>query len=449
MDEPFRRGHDAQAFHSREGSVSMDDQRPLHAEKLLPTPDEVATDYIRGLQRDGRLLLRFAARRPDRPIGPAVPTALTATGDHVAAWSVLTADPAEVVHDQTKLATLVACVDDLSRRAAPASVATIRLSSAYLRIPLEDNEPPPAVATRAATLRRIMEWITLIAVLATGVGVLLLAHVDDGRRAVQQLQEVRRELTTTYGELAKLPAGAWTTVEAPSRDGEPRPTALFPTFCPGDDNERRPLPGRHPSSAESSGAQAAALCGQWSQASLREELTFLRLAAWNHRTHILVLGGVFDAICRWIHGRSACSTLPAASDDDKMPRHWERTEIRTAGAISVLTGFVLPLLLGCVGGCAYALRRLDQKLSDWTLEFHDGSHAMLRILLATMLGGLLGVLWTGNELVQMGGFTLSLAAAAFFVGFSLEVVFTVIEAMVDGVAGKLRAQATAPARQGG
>jgi hypothetical protein len=132
-----------------------------------------------------------------------------------------------------------------------------------------------------------------------------------------------------------------------------------------------------------------------------------------------------------------------------MPRHWERTEIRTAGAISVLTGFVLPLLLGCVGGCAYALRRLDQKLSDWTLEFHDGSHAMLRILLATMLGGLLGVLWTGNEQVQMGGFTLSLAAAAFFVGFSLEVVFTVIEAMVDGVAGKLRAQATAPARQGG
>jgi hypothetical protein len=427
----------------------MDDQRHLHAEKLLPTPGEVAAEFTRGLQRDGRLLLRFAARRPDRPIGPAVPTTATAAGDQIAAWSVLTADPTEVARDQTKLATLVACVDDLSRRAAPASVATIRLSSAYLRIPLEDNEPPPAVATRAATLRRIMDWITLIAVVATGVGVLLLAHVDDGRRAVQQLQEVRRELTTTYGELAKLPAGAWTTVEPPPIDGAPRPAALFPAFCPGEDDHRIPLPGRHPSSAETSGAQAAALCSQWSQAALREELTFQRLAAWNHRTHWLVLGSLVDTACRWIYGAADCSALPAATDDAKMARHWERTEIRTAGAISVLTGFLLPLLLGCVGGCAYALRRLDQKLSDWTLEFHDGSHAMLRILLATMLGGLLGVLWTGNEQVQMGGFTLSLAAAAFFVGFSLEVVFTVIEAMVDGVAGKLRAQATAPARQGG
>ncbi|TCH99756.1 hypothetical protein EJV46_03540 [Roseococcus sp. SYP-B2431] len=427
----------------------MDDQRPLRTEMPPPTSGEVATDYVRGLQRDGRLLLRFAARRPDRPIGPAVPTHQTAAGDQVAAWSVLTAEAAVLAQDQAKLATLVACVDDLSRRAAPASVATIRLSSAYLRIPLEDNEPPPAVATRAATLRRIMEWITVIAVLATGLGVLLLAHVDDGRRAVQQLQEVRRELATIYGELTKLPAGAWTTVAPPPLDGAPRPADLFAAFCTGEDDHRIPLPGRHPSSAQTSGAQAAALCSQWSQAALREELTFQRLAAWNHRTHLLVLGGVVDTACRWIYGPEACSALPAETDDGKMPRHWQRTEIRTAGAISVLTGFVLPLLLGCVGGCAYALRRLDQKLSDWTLEFHDGSHAMLRILLATMLGGLLGVLWTGNEPVQMGGFTLSLAAAAFFVGFSLEVVFTVIEAMVDGVAGKLRAQAGAPARQGG
>lgn len=425
----------------------MDDQRTLHAEKLLPTPGEVAADYARGLQRDGRLLLRFAARRPDRPMG--IP--LNAAGDRVAAWSILTADPAEVAQDQAKLATLVACVDDLSRRASPASVATIRLSSAYLRIPLEDNEPPPAVATRAATLRRIMDWITIIAVAATALAVLLLAHVDDGRRAVQQLQEVRRELAATYGELAKLPANAWVTVPPPAAPAGAEPATLFSPFCPGESDEHLPLPGRHPSAAEGAGAQAAALCGQWNQSALREELIFQRLAAWNKRTHWLVLGGIVDAACTWIYGASACTGLPATTDDQKMSRHWQRTEIRTAGAISVLTGFVLPLLLGCVGGCAYALRRLDQKLSDWTLEFHDGSHAMLRILLATMLGGLLGVLWTGNEPVQMGGFTLSLGAAAFFVGFSLEVVFTVIEAMVDGVAGKLRAPAPAvsAARHGG
>lgn len=130
--------------------------------------------------------------------------------------------------------------------------------------------------------------------------------------------------------------------------------------------------------------------------------------------------------------------------DTVRPEWWQRTEVRAAASISVLTGFVLPLLLGCVGGCAYALRRLDQKLSDWTLEVRDGSHSLLRVLLATMLGGLLGVVWSGDQPVQLGGFALTLAAAAFFVGFALEVVFTVIEAMVDGVAGKLRAPAPPP-----
>jgi hypothetical protein len=74
----------------------------------------------------------------------------------------------------------------------------------------------------------------------------------------------------------------------------------------------------------------------------------------------------------------------------------------------------------------------------------DGWHAVLRVLLATMLGGLLGVVWSGDAPVQLGGFALTLAAAAFFVGFALEAVFTVIEAMVEGVAGRLRTPPSAP-----
>lgn len=61
-----------------------------------------------------------------------------------------------------------------------------------------------------------------------------------------------------------------------------------------------------------------------------------------------------------------------------------------------------------------------------------------------MLGGLLGVVFTGDGKVELGGYTLSLAAAAFFVGYSLEVVFSLIETMVDGVAGKLRAAPLPP-----
>jgi len=106
---------------------------------------------------------------------------------------------------------------------------------------------------------------------------------------------------------------------------------------------------------------------------------------------------------------------------------------------------VLPLLLGFIGGCAFVIRRITERTGNWMLDYQDGAQSLVRVLLAMMLGGLLGVVWTGGETVSLGSMTLSLAAAAFFVGFSLEVVFSMIEAMVAGVADKLRAQVAQPA----
>jgi len=168
---------------------------------------------------------------------------------------------------------------------------------------------------------------------------------------------------------------------------------------------------------------------------LRQNLVFARLAEFNCR-----LRGVLGL---W---RDCPHPAAEPQKEATMAHHWRRTEIRATATISVLTGFVLPLMTGCGGGCAYTLRRLDHKLSRWMPEAYDGTHALLRVLLASMLGGLLGALCTGDELVQLSGYTLSLAAMAFFVGFSVEAVFSTIEALVDGVAGRLRAQ---PAQNGG
>jgi hypothetical protein len=422
----------------------------VQTQSLVPPPaDAAAIEFVQGLQRDGRLLLRFSARRPDHPLGTILPLA---GADVVSAYGILTADPAGVVAGPVKFATLVACVDDLSRKAAPATVSSIRLSSAYLKIPLEDNEPPPPVAARATRLRAIMNWLIGIASLATMIVVLLLAHVDDGRRAIQQLQETRAELVQVQESFTQLPPAAWVlftpgstpviTSATPDTAGSPPlPLRVFIPFCRVEPDGKMEA-GLQPAGGSADGARAAVLCNKRDQAALRLEMIFLRITAWNDRTHAIFLFSFSDWLCRRFHGRAACTVPPRS--DTKMVEDWKRTEIRAGGAISILTGFVLPLLLGCVGGCAYVLRRLDQKLSDWTLQFHDGSHALLRVLLATMLGGLLGVIWAGNETVHLQGFTLSLAAAAFFVGFSLEVVFTVIEAMVEGVAGKLKTQAAAP-----
>jgi hypothetical protein len=111
-----------------------------------------------------------------------------------------------------------------------------------------------------------------------------------------------------------------------------------------------------------------------------------------------------------------------------------------------MTGFVLPLMLGFLGGYAYALRQHDLKLAAWTLEPQDGVHTWARVLLAALLGGLVGVIWTSDAPVSLGGFTLSLAAVAFFVGFSVEAVFRLIQTLIEGVVSTIRSPEPATAR---
>jgi hypothetical protein len=61
-----------------------------------------------------------------------------------------------------------------------------------------------------------------------------------------------------------------------------------------------------------------------------------------------------------------------------------------------------------------------------------------------VLGGLVGVVWTSGDTVTLGGFTLSLAAAAFFIGFSVEGVFRVIENLINNVTGSIGQPQPAP-----
>jgi hypothetical protein len=238
---------------------------------------------------------------------------------------------------------------------------------------------------------------------------------------LQQLQTVRAELRATHEEIGRLPAASW----LPPAASAETPPAGFRPFC-GDDKTDGRLPADTPE-----GARAAALCHTAYQAGLREDLVLMRIARWN------------CPVPAWLPIGDACAMPPGKRDDwgRVTERDWERTEMRIEATIATYTGFYLPLLMGFIGGCAFVLRRLDQRLSQSALEPRDGWHAALRVLLATMLGGLLGAVWSGDAPVSVGGVNLTLAAAAFFVGFALEAVFTLIEAMVESIAGRLRGEA--------
>ena len=50
----------------------------------------------------------------------------------------------------------------------------------------------------------------------------------------------------------------------------------------------------------------------------------------------------------------------------------------------------------------------------------------------------MGVLWTNGQPIQLEGVTLSLTALAFFVGYSVEVVFQTLDTVIGKVASAIQ-----------
>ncbi len=53
------------------------------------------------------------------------------------------------------------------------------------------------------------------------------------------------------------------------------------------------------------------------------------------------------------------------------------------------------------------------------------------------LAGLLGVLWTNGKPVEFEGVARSLSALAFPVGFSIEIVFKILDVVITGITGRV------------
>ena len=73
-----------------------------------------------------------------------------------------------------------------------------------------------------------------------------------------------------------------------------------------------------------------------------------------------------------------------------------------------------------------------------TLTANDGISSIGRIVLAATFGGLLAMVFSTDEPVKLGSFSLTIAAWAFFLGYALETVLKTLDAAIEGVVGKLR-----------
>lgn len=365
------------------------------------------TARVTDLQDDLRVLVEHLTSRVDGTVPPqAIETApLT---DLSTAAGLLSAPPEAITHDAALLGQLYGSLAALTALAAPANVKSIRLTRTFV----DGNGLDSPGRSVAGEARRLARWAWASAAFGLLVflcAIVLLVHVDRGRRAIQQLELVQKEYQVVAGSLdvARVASGAG---------------AGDATFeCSSTDPAVTGRPAPEPAGTR----QQRLLCGQLQTALVRMRIVRNELRVWNIISDRLS----FISPVAWLS--------PPGAAGDLSTGNWESSELRTSVMMAALTGFVMPMLLGLLGACVYVYREIDDQIRTSTLEARQAVHGTLRMLLGAILGGMLGAIWTNGQAVQLEGVSLSLGALAFFVGFSVEIVFSVVDSLVRAVAGRV------------
>jgi hypothetical protein len=297
--------------------------------------------------------------------------------------------------------------------AAPANIKSIRLTRAFVGD--ADEDMPGDTRSQAQWLFRWARGTAVFGILVFLATIVLLVHADRGRRAVQQLEQLRTEHQAVASSLGVARAASSAAGAAADYD------CLQPTAPPA--AQRPGVP------AEQAGrrGQGQLLCAQLSDALDRMKIIRQELRTWN------VISGrlAYVSPITWLAPRELDRTSGLSEEE------WESTELRTLTILAALTGFVMPILLGLLGACVYVFREINQQIQTSTLRTWESIHSTLRMVLGATLGGLLGVIWTNDQPVRLEGVSLPLGALAFFVGFSVEIVFRLVDTLVRTVADKI------------
>ncbi|MET0528262.1 MAG: hypothetical protein ABW003_07950, partial [Microvirga sp.] len=296
---------------------------------------------------------------------------------------------------------------------APATIKSIRLTRAF--VGSDENEDLPGdTRSEARWLFRWARGSAVFGVLVFLATLVLLVHADRGRRAVQQLQQIRTEYQTAENTIGAARAAS-SAVGSAADYNCPQPSA--------------PPAAQGPSASQAAGqgSQWYLLCAQLADALSRMHGIRQELRIWN------VISGRLSYVSpiTWLTPGELSRTTGLSGEE------LEFTELRTLNLLAALLGFILPMLLGLLGACVYVFREIDRRIQTSTLEARESIHGTLRMLLGATLGGLLGVIWTGDQPVRLEGVSLSVGALAFFVGFSVDIVFRLVDTLVRGVADRL------------
>jgi len=427
-------------------------------------PPTALLDQIEQLQRDGLLLLDHLTKRPGRrftqsettiptenddkakagqPTDAVSPQAVAANALSFAANALsqaasarnaagqgveiedlslkpLTLSPKEVADEEHGLRNLVLLVDTLARMADPVTPTTIENS-------------------RRRWSKCHDGLILLVLIIAFAFSVALLWRVDEARALITQVQQAQQAANQVYSRLRLLkPEEHFISRTGAAQSNEAQTAILFYALCDIDTN----IPHLAPKSPE-----AVGLCSELAQRKKQENMLFGRLGDWNcsltrdvatfwiapliggRRADVEPRTAINYEPCTDRSAATACSnsTDCVARDQAKRQetlRDWQNSEFRATAMLSLLGNHLLPALLALLGACTYLLRlRFRQRIQS-TLE-HLGWAGVARLLMPTVLGGLISVVWSpGNVLnptnVTIQDLSLSLTLIAFLLGYAFD-----------------------------
>jgi len=319
-------------------------------------------------------------------------------------FDLLSRTPEEIAADNRQIERLYSSISALAAMAAPATVSSIAITSAFLHGEIGSNLPPEA----QFAARRLRHWALAVVLLASAfflLTIMVLVYTDQGRREIQQLEQARREYQLVLNTIHQ------------SRDSDLLANCLSAAPVEATSDPR-------------GGPSAQPLCDRLREAWYRMRIVRADLEAWN-------------AMWSWF-SFVPLGRLPQDSQNhpgSALPElQQEASELHASANMAGLTGFVLPMLLGLLGAFTYVYRNFDGNIRAERLSSGDGARAMARILLGMMLGGLLGVIWTNGQPIELEGVALSLGALAFFVGYGVEVGFQMLDHIIAGTVSGLRGQ---------
>jgi hypothetical protein len=281
---------------------------------------------------------------------------------------------------------------------------------------------------QARTSRVAIGALVLAGVLSVLLAVAVSVHAMPGKTVLDQVRVTAAALAAIDQEIAAADRAAL-------EGFTPRPgvwMAILPPLCermsllPGLSGEpERLLRGFE-------GPDHWLLCARRQDAAFRHDVAKSELATWIDATTGVTseerpsaTPGEKAELVR-IESWTWISWLPGLSVRD-IRQHTSYTSEQVGWALlSALGIYYLPVIFGVLGGAVYAVRRLNQKIMSSELHPRDWRHALLRIFMAFLPGGCIGLFFQpeGTKVdAPVGEISLSIAALSFLAGYSVEVVF--------------------------